>query len=187
MDIKTNLDGQQKNTLQKLFRQRTFLEPHVVAQHLRLKRIDAIALLDKLVQEYPKHFTRKYFVYHYCSDAPVTSIPDTKTIKPGWVCPECGEEVELCSLTMEFAYSAIAPVEFLELENGAVRYWHTVRFPYYTKEYQDGVEPALTLLSGDAEMFDAVLESHAIAREQDLVQVDRKYREVIGDIARDLM
>lgn len=186
MYIETDLTNDQKITLQKLFR-RTFIEPHVVAQQLRMKRAEAIALLDRLVQEYPKQFTRKYLIYHICSEAPVASMPDTKTINQGWTCPECEEEAELDGLTLDFAYSAIAPVDFLSPDDGLVRYWGIDYFPYYSKACQNNPEPMLALSKDDAEIFDKMIDREADSREKSLLRVEQEYRDSVCAIAEDLI
>jgi hypothetical protein len=113
MYIKTDLNEDQKKVLQTLFRRR-LIEPHVVSQQLRIRRTDAIALLDSLVAQYPKTFIRRHLVYHNCSEAPVSSIDYGETIKLGWICPECVTEIELHEISLDLMYRAVTPVEFVE-------------------------------------------------------------------------
>jgi hypothetical protein len=184
MYIKTDLTDEQKATLQKLFR-RPFIEPHVVAQQLLIRTTEAIALLDRLVNEYPAHFARKYLIYHYCSEAPVGSLADGKTIRGTWTCPECEEEVDACDLKLEFVYKAY-PVSFVNSDDGKVRYWRVDYFPYYVKGFSPNRDPALVLLPDDAEMFDEILDKWATSREKDLDRVELQYRDYIEETVENL-
>lgn len=185
MYIKTDLTDEQKTVLQKLF-QRPCIEPHVIAQQLHLSRLEAIALLDKLVKDYPQKFIRKQLVYHSCSDAPVKAIDDREVIKEGWVCPECGEEVDIKELNLDLMYKAIAPVDFLNPNDGLVRYWKVDYFPYYVKGFSPNTEPVFTLLQGDAEMFDEVLARQANSRQEAFTLIEREFERTVREIVRDL-
>ena len=186
MHIKTDLTDEQQTTLQRLFR-RKCVEPHVVAQQLHIKRNEAIALLDGLVEEYPSYFSRKYLIYHTCSEAPVGALPYTKTLSRGWVCPQCEEEVELNELTLDFVYEAIATVDIWSLENGLVRYWAIESFPFHTKNPpQRYVEPSLMLPKKASEVFDGIIERGMVSREKALARVDQDLFTSIQAIVKDL-
>lgn len=185
MYLKTDLTDEQKVVLQTLF-QRPCIEPHVVAQQLHLSRLETIALLDKLVKDYPQKFIRKQLVYHSCSDAPVKAINDGEVIKEGWVCPECGEEVDIKELNLDLIYKAIAPVDFLNPDDGLVRYWEVDYFPYYVRGFSPNTKPALVLKQRDAEIFDAVMAKRAEVRQESFMLIERQFEEIVRAIVRDL-
>jgi hypothetical protein len=177
MYIKTDLNDEQKASLQKMFRQLTFVEPHVAGQQLHLKRLEAIALLDRLVKDYPDHFTRKQLVYHYCSEAPVGAIADGEIIKEGWACPQCEEEVDLEDLKFDLMYRAVSSVDFLNPNDGLVRYWAVDYFPYFLRGYsQKGSEPAMALSETAAILFDEKVNQLAIARQKAFEKIEREYQ-----------
>lgn len=187
MYIKTDLTNQQKSTLQDIFYSvGDWTQPHVAAQRLGLKRQEAIALLDSLVKRYPKNFVRKYLICHICSEAPVSSLPDNETIRQGWICPQCEEEVELDGITLDFAYEAIAPANFTNPEDGLVRYWQVDYFPYYVRGFSPNTEPVMVLESKDAEKFDLILEGQTISRQKAFAKVEEQYKSSVYAIAKDI-
>jgi len=187
MYIETSLTDSQRSALQDIFRSvGDWTQPHVAAQRLGLKRVEAIALLDSFVKDYPRRFTRKYLVYHICSEAPVTSIPDNATIQRGWICPQCEEEVELDGINLDFIYTVIAPVDFLNPDDGLVRYWRVDYFPYYVRGFSPNTEPALVLKQRDAEIFDAVMARRAESRQESFMLIEREFEGIVRAIVRDL-
>lgn len=187
MFIKTDLTDKQKESLQDIFRSvGDWTQPHVVAQRLELGRQEAIALLDSLTNQHPDRFNRKYLVYHNCSDTPVSAISDNAFIRQGWICPQCAEEVDLNEINLDFVYTAIAPVDFLNPDDDLVRYWRVDYFPYYVKGFSPNTEPAFALLQGDAEMFDEVLARQSKSRQEAFAAIEEEYRRSIEAIAREL-
>lgn len=192
MFIETNLNDSQKNILQDLFRcTGDWTQPHVAAQRLGLKRQEAIALLDSLVRKHSDRFNRRHLVYHTCSDAPVASIPDTEVIKVGWICPQCEEEieeeVELDSLTLDFCYTAIAPVNFAKPDDGLVRYWRVEYFPFYVKGFSPNVEPAIILPQDKAQEFDGLVEAARQGQDRAFKEIANQYRDVVEAIVQEVV
>ena len=93
------LNEPQKDTLRKLLRNRKSLMPHEICVMLHIKRPEAIAILEYLMQQYPNKVTRKTLIYCNCgidNNAPPSAAiaygnPMPETVK----CDLCDEEVVL--------------------------------------------------------------------------------------------
>jgi len=104
------LSESQKATLQKLLRSRKSLAPHEICVMLHIKRPEAIAILEYLMQQYPNKVTRKTLIYCNCgidNNAPPSAAiaygnPMPETIK----CGLCDEESYLAmgSELMKFLF-----------------------------------------------------------------------------------
>lgn len=186
MFIETNLNKEQRAALERLFRQ-NFVQPDEVAQQLKLRRLEAITLLDKLTAENPQRFVRKYLIFHGCSEAPVGTVSDGKTIKQGWICPECEEEVDLEELDFELMYRAIALVNFTKPNDGLVRYWRVDYFPFYVKGFSPNVEPAIILPQDKAQEFDGLVEAARQGQDHAFKEIANQYRDVVEAIVREVV
>ena len=94
-----SLTAPQKDTLQKLLRDRKSLMPHEICVMLHIKRPEAIAILENLMQQYPDKVTRKTLIY--CNCGIDDNAPPSVAIAYGNPMPEiikcslCDDEIVL--------------------------------------------------------------------------------------------
>ncbi len=93
----TSLTDAQKDTLRKLLRSRKSLMPHEICVMLRVKRPEAIAILENLMQQHPDKVTRKTLIYCNCgiddNAPPSAAIAYGNTMPETIQCSLCDDEI----------------------------------------------------------------------------------------------
>lgn len=94
-----NLSLTQAETLQKLLRSRKSLMPHELCGMLHVKRLEAIAILIALMEQYPEKISHRKLIYCNCEEndnAPASaSIPYSEEMPKTIMCSLCDDEITI--------------------------------------------------------------------------------------------